>query len=65
MSPPGRHRDTPPARRRRERDDGIQLLYRKRWHTNIGFTGSGKTIFALWHIKAALDAGGHVIYLHS
>ena len=47
-----------------ERDDGIQLLYRKRWHTNIGLTGSGKTTFALWHIKAALDAGGHVIYLH-
>jgi hypothetical protein len=47
-----------------ERDDGIQLLYRKRWHTNIGLTGSGKTTFALWHIKTALDAGGHVIYLH-
>jgi hypothetical protein len=47
-----------------ERDDGIQLLYRKRWHTNIGLTGSGKTTFALWHIKAVLDAGGHVIYLH-
>jgi hypothetical protein len=47
-----------------ERDDGTQLLYPKRWHTVIGLTGSGKTTFALWHIKAALDAGGHVIYLH-
>ena len=46
------------------RDDGIQLLYPKRWHTVIGLTGCGKTTFALWHIKAALDAGGHIIYLH-
>jgi hypothetical protein len=47
-----------------ERDDGIQVLYPKRWHTNIGLTGSGKTSFALWHVKAVLDAGRHVIYLH-
>ena len=30
----------------------------------IGLTGCGKTSLALWHIKAVLDAGGHVIYLH-
>ena len=47
-----------------ERDDAIQLLYHKRWHTVIGLTTCGKTTFALWHIKAALDAGEHVIYLH-
>jgi hypothetical protein len=47
-----------------ERDDGIHLLYPKRWHTCIGLTGCGKTSFALWHIKATLDAGGHVTYLH-
>ena len=47
-----------------ERDDGIQLLYPKRWHTNIALTGAGKTAFALWHVKAVLDAGGHVAYLH-
>jgi len=29
-----------------------------------GLTGSGKTSFALWHAKAVLDTGGHVIYLH-
>ena len=40
------------------------ILYPKRWHTVIGLTGCGKTTFALWHIKAALDAGGHIIYLH-
>jgi hypothetical protein len=47
-----------------ERDDGIQLLYPRRWHTNIALTGAGKTAFALWHAKAVLDAGGHVVYLH-
>ena len=25
-----------------ERDDGVQLLYPKRWHTVIGLTGCGK-----------------------
>jgi hypothetical protein len=47
-----------------ERDDGIRLLYPKRWHTNIALTGAGKTVFALWHVKAILDAGRHVLYLH-
>jgi hypothetical protein len=46
------------------RDDEIQLLYPKRWHTNIALTGAGKTAFALWHVKSVLDAGGHVVYLH-
>jgi hypothetical protein len=47
-----------------ERDDGVRLLYTKRMHTVIGLTTCGKTTFALWPIKAALDAGEHVIYLH-
>jgi hypothetical protein len=47
-----------------ERDDGIQLLYPKRWHTNIALTGAGKTAFALWHARVILDTGGHVAYLH-
>jgi hypothetical protein len=46
------------------RDDDIQLLYPKRWHTVIGLTTAGKTTFALWHIKAVLETGGHVAYLH-
>jgi hypothetical protein len=46
------------------RDDYIAILYPKRWHTVIGLTGCGKTSFAIWHIKAVLDAGGHVVYLH-
>jgi hypothetical protein len=47
-----------------KRDDEKQVLYPKRWHTVIGLTGCGKTSFALWHVKAVLDAGGHVLYLH-
>jgi hypothetical protein len=34
------------------------------WHTGIGLTTAGKTSFALWHVKAVLDAGGHVVYIH-
>ena len=47
-----------------ERDDGIQVLYPRRWHTNVALTGAGKTAFALWHARTILDLGGHVVYLH-
>jgi hypothetical protein len=46
------------------RDDMIQFLYPGCWHTCIGLTTAGKTWWALWHVKAALDAGEHVIYIH-
>jgi hypothetical protein len=46
------------------RDDEKQLIYPTRWHTVIGLTTAGKTTFALWHIKAVLETGGHVAYLH-
>jgi hypothetical protein len=46
------------------RDDMIQFLYPGRWHTCIGLTTAGKTWWALWHVKAALEAGEHVIYVH-
>jgi hypothetical protein len=46
------------------RGDGVQLMYPAMWHTGIGLTTAGKTSFALWHVKAVLDAGGHVVYIH-
>jgi hypothetical protein len=46
------------------RDDMIQFLYPGRWHTCIGLTTAGKTWWALWHVKAALDSGEHVVYVH-
>jgi hypothetical protein len=46
------------------RDDGIQFLYRGMWHTNIALTTAGKTTFALWQVKAVLEWGGHVVYIH-
>jgi hypothetical protein len=46
------------------RDDGVQFLYRGRWHTLIALTTAGKTTFALWQVKAVLEWGGHVVYIH-
>jgi hypothetical protein len=46
------------------RDDMIQFLYPSRWHTCIGLTTAAKTWWALWHVKAVLQDGGHVIYIH-
>jgi hypothetical protein len=46
------------------RDDDIQVIYPRRWHTNVALTGAGKTAFGLWHAKAIILEGGHVIYLH-
>jgi hypothetical protein len=46
------------------RDDGIQFLYRGMWHTMIALTTAGKTTFALWQVKAVLEWGGHVVYIH-
>jgi hypothetical protein len=46
------------------RDDMIQMLYPERWHTVVGLTTAGKTTLALWHVKAVLEEGGHVIYIH-
>lgn len=46
------------------REDGIQFLYPAMWHTNIALTTAGKTTFALWQVKAVLDWGGHVVYIH-
>jgi hypothetical protein len=46
------------------RDDAIHLLYPKRWHTCVGLTTAGKTTFALWHVKAVLESGGHIAYIH-
>jgi hypothetical protein len=46
------------------REDGIQFLYRGLWHTVIALTTAGKTTFALWQVKAVLDSGGHVVYIH-
>jgi hypothetical protein len=46
------------------REDGIQFLYPGMWHTNIALTTAGKTTFALWQVKAVLEWGGHVIYIH-
>jgi hypothetical protein len=46
------------------RDDGIPLLYPGMWHTLIALTAAGKTTFALWQVKAVLEWGGHVVYIH-
>jgi 5S rRNA maturation endonuclease (ribonuclease M5) len=46
------------------RDDYIRMLYPGRWHTVIGLMTAGKTSFALWHVKAVLEDGGHVVYVH-
>jgi hypothetical protein len=46
------------------REDGIQFLYPAMWHTNIALTTAGKTTFALWQVKAVLESGGHVVYVH-
>jgi hypothetical protein len=46
------------------RDDGIQFLYRGRWHTLVGLTTAGKTFMALWQCKVIMEAGGHVVYIH-
>jgi hypothetical protein len=34
------------------------------WHTLIALTTAGKTTFALWQVKAVLEWGGHVVYIH-
>jgi len=47
-----------------KRQDGISLLYRAMWHTCIGLTTAGKTTFALWHVRAVLLSGEHVVYIH-
>jgi hypothetical protein len=46
------------------RDDGVQLLYPGMWHTLIGLTTAGKTLFALWQVKEVLEWGDHVVYIH-
>ena len=46
------------------REDGISLLYPGMWHTLIALTTAGKTTFALWQVKAVLEWGGHVVYIH-
>jgi hypothetical protein len=46
------------------RDDGVQFLYGGMWHTLIALTTAGKTTFALWQVKAVLEWGGHVVYIH-
>jgi hypothetical protein len=46
------------------RDDGIPLLYPARWHTLIALTAAGKTTLAIWQVKAVLEWGGHVVYIH-
>jgi hypothetical protein len=46
------------------REDGVTLLYPGMWHTLIALTTAGKTTFALWQVKAVLEWGGHVVYIH-
>lgn len=44
--------------------DGIQLLYPSRWHTVVGLTESGKSLFAVWQSVHVIREGGLVVYLH-
>jgi hypothetical protein len=44
--------------------DGIQLLYPSRWHTVVGLTEAGKSLFAIWQAVHVIREGGLVVYLH-
>jgi hypothetical protein len=46
------------------RVDGAQMLYPGRWHTMIGPTESGKSLFAAAHLVAEIQAGNDVVYAH-
>lgn len=47
-----------------KRSDGVQLMYPSRWHTVVGLTEAGKSLFAIWQSVAVIRAGGAVVYLH-
>jgi RepB DNA-primase from phage plasmid len=56
---------TPPAPNvGARRNDGVQMLYPGRWHTVIGLTEAGKSLFAIWQAIETMQAGGVVVYLH-
>jgi Bifunctional DNA primase/polymerase, N-terminal len=47
-----------------KRSDGIQMMYGGRWHTAIGLTEAGKSLFAVWQAVSVIQNGGLVVYLH-
>lgn len=47
-----------------KRNDGVQMLYSGRWHTVVGLTEAGKSLFAIWQALAVIASGGLVVYLH-
>jgi hypothetical protein len=47
------------------RSDGVCMLYPGRWHVLAGITTAGKSLFAVWQALGVIQAGGHVVYLHS
>lgn len=50
-----------------KRNDGVQLLYPGRWHTVVGLTEAGKSLFAIWQAIAVMregERGDGVVYLH-
>jgi hypothetical protein len=56
---------TPPAPNvGARRNDGVRMLYPGRWHTVIGLTEAGKSLFAIWQAIETMQAGGVVVYLH-
>lgn len=46
------------------RSDGKHMLYPSRWHTVVGLTEAGKSLFAIWHAVEVMMSGGLVVYLH-
>jgi hypothetical protein len=44
--------------------DNLQLLYPSRWHTVVGLTEAGKSLFAVWQAVQVIRDGGLVVYLH-
>jgi hypothetical protein len=47
------------------RRDGVCMLYPGRWHVMGGITTAGKSLFAVWQTLGVIQAGEHVVYLHS
>jgi hypothetical protein len=44
--------------------DRVQMIYPSRWHTVVGLTESGKSLFAVWQSVSVIRDGGLVVYLH-
>lgn len=54
----------PTATLRAPRLDDVRFFYPGKWHTLVGPTTSGKTLFALWQCKRIMEDNEHVIYVH-